>query len=430
MESTHQECTMTDFLSLTPRPPLRSGSQRWDVFLSYRSTNRPWVLALYDTLRQLGYEVFMDQYVLGANDRLAEALETHLAASATGVLIWSHQAADSQWCRREYYNFDGREAAQSGFRYVVVNVDGSDLPAFAQQKIWLDFRDLRDGAAGSNLLRLLYGLHDKPLPDEAVDLAAQVDEATRRALARIAAAKASGDSEGLAALAASTGVEWQVSALLGCKAAEALISLKANETALTTLEQLATRFPRSIRPLQLQGLALARLGNWRRAQQVLGELYALGERDPETVGMLARTWRDRYAQSHDTMHLRRARNLYAQAFESSPGNYYTGINAATNSLLLGEADEAERYAKAVEDLLGSKAKPGDYWATATCADVQLMRRRYAAAAALYAAAVTEDSEAKADHESTLAQARRLMDSLQPSAEERAAVERAFGAGGM
>jgi len=129
------------------------------------------------------------------------------------------------------------------------------------------------------------------------------------------------------------------------------------------------------------------------------------------------------------LHLRKARNLYADAFASTPSDYYTGINAAANSVLLGELGVAEQLAAAVEKLVGTTAKKGDYWATATVAEVQLIRRHYGQAAALYCAAVEDDPEAKGSHESTRAQARRLMDKLAPSTEERAAIENAFGANG-
>jgi tetratricopeptide (TPR) repeat protein len=181
-----------------------------------------------------------------------------------------------------------------------------------------------------------------------------------------------------------------------------------------------------VRPQQLKGLALARQGNWKAAQQVLGELHELGEKDPETLGMLARTWRDKFTETGDLLYLRKARNLYAEAFTATPSDYYTGINAASNSVLLDELDVADKYAAGVEKLVGLVPCPGDYWKGATVAEVQLIRRRFADAAKLYAAAVEDDPDAKGNHESTRDQARRLMEKLRPTPEERAAIEKAFG----
>jgi tetratricopeptide (TPR) repeat protein len=414
------------FEALAPRGPIKTGDDKWDVFLSYRSVSRPWVLRLYDQLRHLDYEVFMDQFVLTTSGGLNPQLEQNLQRSATAVLIWSSRSEESQWCRDEYDALRMQEKAKSGFRYVVLRVDETELPTFAQTKLWIDFSSQPDGPTGTGLLRLLHGLHDKPLSDEAVRMAAAYDEAVQRALAKIGAARANGDPDTLLELVKSDAPEWTTTSMLPCKVVQALIALDRPADAVPLLDALMKRFPRSVRPQQLMGLALARQGKWRAAQQVLGELHELGERDPETLGILARTWRDRFAESGDLLHLRKARNLYAEAFESTPSDYYSGVNAAANSVLLDEPQAAETLALAVEKLVGVAPLTGDYWATASAAEAQLILGRFAAARKLYAAAVEDDPEAKGSHASTLAQARRLMDKLHPSAVERATIEKAFG----
>jgi tetratricopeptide (TPR) repeat protein len=287
------------------------------------------------------------------------------------------------------------------------------------------FQRSAGGPTGTGLLRLLYGLRGSALTDDAVRLAATYDDAVKRALAKVAAARANGDPDTLVELAQSGAPEWTTTTMLLCKVAAALIALKKPDEAVNILDALIQKFPRSIRPQQLKGLALATQGNWRGAQQILGELYELGERDPETLNILARTWRDRFAQSGDRLHLRKARNLFAEAFNSTPSDYSAGENAAVTSVVLDEPDDAHRYAAAVERLVGTQPVRGDYRRTATIAEVQLLRGRFGDAAKLYAAAVEDDPEAKGDHDSTLSQARLLMDKLKPTPEERAAVEKAF-----
>lgn len=414
------------FEALAPRGPIKSGDQQWDVFLSYRSVNRPWVLRLYDQLRHLGYEVFMDQFVLTTSGGLNVQLEQHLERSSAAVMIWSSRSEESKWCEDEYAALRTLEKTKRSFRYVVVRVDEVELPLMAQAHLWIDFSSQPDGPTGTGLLRLLHGLHRKPLSDEAVRLAAAYDESVTRALTKVGAARSNGDVEALLELAKSKAPEWTATAMLHCKIAESLIALKRPADAVPLLDELISLFPRSIRPQQLKGLALARQGQWRAAQQVLGELHELGERDPETLGILARTWRDRYAESQDKLHLRKARNLYAEAFELTPSDFYSGINAAANSVLLGDLKNAETLATAVEKLVGTERRKRDYWGTATVAEVQLIRGRFAQAAALYAAAVEDDPEAKGNHDSTRAQARRLMEVLVPTDAERAAIEAAFG----
>jgi len=60
--------TAISWQEMAPDPPALAAGQRWHVFLSYRSVNRPWVVHLYDVLRGHGYEVFLDQVVLVPGD--------------------------------------------------------------------------------------------------------------------------------------------------------------------------------------------------------------------------------------------------------------------------------------------------------------------------------------------------------------------------
>ncbi|MCP4203930.1 MAG: DUF4071 domain-containing protein [bacterium] len=418
--------SLKKWLEHAPKPPELEEGQQWHVFLSYRSVNRAWVLQLYDVLRSLEYEVFLDQYVLSADQNLIAALEENLEHSASGVLIWSTDAADSDWCKKEYRTFEARESSGDGFRYVVAKLDRADLPVFASQKIWIDFSDLMGGPQGAGLLRLLYGLHGEPLPAAAVRLAAEVDQEARRSEARIKAAVAAGSRDRLLELADSGGLAWETTAALGCGIVEGLVKLGAYEQALKSLEVLKARFPKSLRVQQLKGLALARSGNWQQAQLELEELRELGEQDPETLGILARTWMDSYKKSSDQNHLRRSRDLYAQAFENAPNDYYTGINAAAKSVFLDELDAGNDYAEKVERIVGTEKKDGDYWMTATVAEAQLIKGNYQAAGRLYRDAVSMAAQEMGSHASTWGQARLLLEHLGPSDDEYSLVAQAFG----
>jgi hypothetical protein len=158
------------------------------------------------------------------------------------------------------------------------------------------------------------------------------------------------------------------------------------------------------------------------AQIVLGKLYAAGQIDPETLGMLARTWMDRYNQTKQKAFLLKSRDLYRQAFEAFPTDYYTGINAASKSLLAGEKETAAQLAERVQELVGTAPVPGDYWKTATVAEVQLLQGKLDAAADLYQAAVLIAPLDYGSHETTFAQARLLLTALGATDEQRAAFE--------
>jgi hypothetical protein len=59
-----------------------------------------------------------------------------------------------------------------------------------------------------------------------------------------------------------------------------------------------------------------------------------------------------------------SRDLYARAFERAKDDYYTRINAASKSVLLGTPEDLERaksYAKLVQQIVGTEPHEDDYW---------------------------------------------------------------------
>ena len=414
------------WLEFAPLPPELTADKKWHVFLSYRYVNRPWVFQLYDALQQAEFEVFVDQFALVPGDSLSRNLEAALERSARGVIVWSDAYEDSEWCRAEYDSMVAMQMdTHSDFRFVTVNLGEQELPPFARRGLNIDFSGSAEGPRGEGLLRLMYGLVGQPLSNAGVKFAQQLDEETSAELAKIAGAREIGDAERLLELGKGTSLPWLASPLPTCATAEALIDMKRLDVAEAVLKRAALQFPKAIRPRQLRALALAEQRKWPLAQQVLSELHAAGHRDPETLGIYARTWMDRYKQTHKTLHLRKSRDLYAEAFKLKPQDYYTGVNAASKSLLLGEVEAGQELAAQVEKLVGAQEVPGDYWKTATAAEVQLIQANYGQAAQLYEIAVLADPEATRKHETTLRQARMLMEKLDTPPLERAKIERVF-----
>ena len=155
-------------------------------------------------------------------------------------------------------------------------------------------------------------------------------------------------------------------------------------------------------------MAQARLSRLEPARKTLRQLHQEGHLDPETLGIYARTWYDLYDRTGRKRYLTTSRNLYAEGFKANPEDYYTGINAAAKSVFLDERDAAEAYAGQVERIVGRETKPGDYWLSATVAEVQLIRKNYSEAAQLYAQAVDLAPRERGSHSTTWLQAKRLM----------------------
>ena len=320
-----------NWTDLAPAPPPLTQGKNWHVFVSYRSVNRPWVLALYDILNGLGYKAFLDQYVLTAAAPLAVSLGEALDASQSAILVWAGKYDDSEWCKAEFAKLEVMQNAKKGFRYVIGRVDESEITGLAAAKLWIDFSKQPEGPGGSGLLSLLYGLQGQPLPPAAVKLAAKVDEQMRDGLLSVKACRDAGDSETLLTLTATDDMAWTGSPMLLCEAVAGLIAMKNISEAMQVLDRIEQAFPKAVRPKQLRGLALARSGETMKAQLVLGKLYAAGEIGPETLGILARTWMDRYNQTHEKTFLLKSRDLYRQAFEAfavQPGsNCHTALRA-------------------------------------------------------------------------------------------------------
>jgi len=339
-----------EWLRFSPDPrPLTDGDV-WHVFLSYRSVNRAWVLNLYDVLTERGYKVFLDQLVLKPGDELNDSLESALRASQSGVLIWSAKAKDSTWVKnKEYPALERLADKKRGFVFVPLRLDDCELPLFAEGRVYVDFSSYPDGPNGGELLRLLYALANRQLDREALAFATEQDQIAKEQGAKVAAALRNKDGDRIVQLFNEGGIAWRTSSALGCKAIQGLINLGRNriDDALRLLAQHEQEFPNSIRPKQLHALALAKRGqpgDLGAAQEILGVLYDNQERDPETVGIYARTWMDRYDKSQDRSDLEQSRDLYAEAFGHAPDDYYTGINAAAKSVLLGTEDDLARAA--------------------------------------------------------------------------------------
>ena len=425
-----------EWLKYAPKPRALSGTDRWNVFLSYRSVDRAWVLNLYDVLRELGHKVFLDQTALKPGDQLVKELQDALKTSQAGILVWSSATQDSDWVQREYQALERLATERKGFQFVPVRLDRSEVPLFAQNRIFLDFADYPDGPNGGELLRLLHGIAGVPLREEAARFGAEQDEGAKQAANKIKAAIETGKQTRLNSLFREDGLPWRVSAALGCKAAEGLTKLGSIDEALAMLKEIEVQFPKAIRPKQLRALALARRAvktkntdELDEAQGILAELYAAGERDPETLGIYGRTWMDRYELDQDELSLRKSRDLYAEAFDAAHDDYYTGINAAAKSVFLGtpaELGKATEYAARVLDVVGTNPWPNDYWKTATVAEAFLLEKNYPRAAELYRTAVAMSPKETGSHGTSWTQARRLMGKLGATAEEQELVRRAFG----
>src|SRR5215212_1883263 len=173
------------------------------------------------------------------------------------------------------------------------------------------------------------------------------------------------------------------------------------------------RWPSDLSLRQLQGLALARSGATERANKVLEELRKQGAMDEETLGMLGRTYKDLAARAISPEReelLSRAAEIYGEAYQAT-GGYYTGINAATTSLLTGQESRACEIAQKVREQCRREVldPSGDsYWEYAALGEAALICRDWADAARCYRRASELAGKRLADLQSSGRNARLIL----------------------
>lgn len=433
-----------EWLSLVPPPrprpepatPFGPPPIQWDVFLSYRSKNRTWALALYDQLVAAGFRVFLDQFVLHPGLELETSLHDALKQSGSGVLVFSKDVEEAGWVDKERQKMQELEKQRASsplpFNYVIARIDESPLPFSDQGVIFADFsKGYEDGPRGDQLVRLIQGLVGAPLSNRSARSLAKMEEETIELLREVASAKDRGDFDEIVAIMSSERPQLAQSPNIAIEAAQSLISKGGDARlpqALQIIHAAQRYFPRSVRLAQMEGLAFRRSpGGASNALKVLSKLYVDGHRDPETLGIYAAAFYQRYKADGDRTDLERSRDLYAEAFEISPKNEYVGINAASKSAFLGELDAAKALATKVGALVRNAANGQDFYKSMSLAEALVITGYYDQAVAVYQAARTKNAGRNADVAGTLSQLSDLIPILKVPDESAAKLRRALGA---
>jgi hypothetical protein len=424
-----------------PRP--RPENVDWDVFISYRSLDRVWTVALYDMLTQCGYAVFMDQFALVPGQGLASQLGKNLDRSASGVLIWSQRTAASKWVEKEIDAIVAREANAAEtdfpFHFVVASLDGQPPAGLQGGRLYLDFSDYPDGPTGADLVRLTCGLQGRPPREDAVRRVVAFESSMKEEPAKLRAMARSGLFDEILASVQSEEMAYTTSATLSGVAVDLLIRGKQYQKAIEAAEFALARFPKSVRLRQLHGLALRRDGKLEDAAYRLNLLLEQGHRDTETSGILAAVWADLWerrknsgdaAEARDA--LERSRDLYEEGFTKVPTDTYTGINAASKSALLGEMDKARMLAdqvlcrlKEMEVDRGGGPSP-DYWQRVTEPEAFLLKGDWERSVELYHAARIAHQHETGSIQATATQLERLLGVLDVPDEIRQKLMAEFG----
>ncbi len=169
-------------------------------------------------------------------------------------------------------------------------------------------------------------------------------------------------------------------------------------------------FPGHLALTQRYCLSLITCGFLLTARDLASRLVKEGHADEETLGILARVYKEMWLIEGDGAanhpHLAKSRALYLDAFQRSRG-HWPGINAASLSLIMADRDLSRKTARQVLRICADRLKTPanrDYWTLATVAEAFLVLGRQEQAARFYRSA-----RARSDRSySSLASSRRQL----------------------
>ncbi|MFM9962062.1 MAG: RyR domain-containing protein [Planctomycetaceae bacterium] len=186
---------------------------------------------------------------------------------------------------------------------------------------------------------------------------------------------------------------WQVSpdlyrhlGLRLLKLGAALLAKEVVRTALgfeiTVNQQSHHPWAKDVELRQIQGVILNRTANPDEAQVVLNELYQEGNTHEETLGNLARTYKDQglmapVGSPQRQAALQKALDLYWEAATRNPNAYWSMINVATLARLLGDHARSRSLARQVQEMceplleVALRDQQDTYWLLATLGEAAL-----------------------------------------------------------
>jgi len=113
---------------------------------------------------------------------------------------------------------------------------------------------------------------------------------------------------------------------------------------------------------------MSKSGARKAAINYLEPILEKHKKDPETAGILGGVYKEEFKMTADSLYARKSLETYLSNFEETK-SYYTGINAATMSQILGRGKKAREVATLVIDIAKDD---DDFWAYATLGESYLL----------------------------------------------------------
>lgn len=113
----------TEFLEEQIPDKLLPYLAKYDIFLSYRDSNRDWIKSLKKNLEQQGYNIFIDNYAMIAGENFTHRLQYAIKNSKSAIIVISKESSMSEWMVKEYEWMKERKLDDSSFKIIPIFID-------------------------------------------------------------------------------------------------------------------------------------------------------------------------------------------------------------------------------------------------------------------------------------------------------------------
>jgi len=110
------------------------------VFISYSSSDRPFVARLASDLKRLGVAVWWDQWAIRVGDSISEKVQDGISGAAWLAVVLSPRSVASAWVQRELGAAFVTELERRQIFVLPLLYEECDIPLLLRDKLYADFR--------------------------------------------------------------------------------------------------------------------------------------------------------------------------------------------------------------------------------------------------------------------------------------------------
>jgi len=114
------------------------------IFLSHSSRDKKFVNLLAKKIQENGLDVWLDEAEISIGESLIQKISEGLYYSEFVIAVISKHSVNSEWVKKELYLAMHKEIAGKKITVLPIKIDNCDVPFFLSDKLYADFRDIRN----------------------------------------------------------------------------------------------------------------------------------------------------------------------------------------------------------------------------------------------------------------------------------------------